>query len=172
MIIDTIKRKDQYYKRHPYFKKAFEFLSNDNLCNIVPGRYEIEGFRLYAKVYEMDVYNENPIKLETHLKYIDIIYVISGVGVISLKQLSRCNYKVGNYDEIRDVQYYSDNPDSFISLIPGHFVILFDNDVHAINTNKGRLVYTEIKVIKDVDINILSNYRNILNGLFSFYRLI
>lgn len=45
MIIGTLSTYERYYVLGDGFKKAFEFLKNNDIRNMEPGRYDIDGDR-------------------------------------------------------------------------------------------------------------------------------
>lgn len=50
MILDLLANANRYTTLHPLFPHAFEFLTSTNLRTLAPGRYPIEGERLFAIV--------------------------------------------------------------------------------------------------------------------------
>jgi hypothetical protein len=48
MIISTLSTCERYYVLGDGFKKAFEFLKNNDIRNMEPGRYDIDGDKVYV----------------------------------------------------------------------------------------------------------------------------
>ena len=78
---------------------GFHYLQTADLTNTAPGRVEIDGDQVFALVQE---YNTKPKEQgfwESHRKYIDIQYVVSGsehMGYANLSQLD-----AGDYTHVR-----------------------------------------------------------------------
>jgi YhcH/YjgK/YiaL family protein len=69
--------------------------------------------------------------LEAHQKYIDIQLILDGIDTVGWKATSRCTRPTKEYDPKGDEQCFSDAPDAWIAVPPGHFVIFFPEDAHA-----------------------------------------
>lgn len=66
---ESIDRKEfaiQYFKYPQRWGKAFSFLKNQNLANLSPGRYELEGSELFVNVDEYVTRNEVDTRFEVH----------------------------------------------------------------------------------------------------------
>lgn len=90
MILDSIKNLRNYEGMHPNFKKAIDFLLNNDLQNLPLGRNEICGDEVFANVMEAKPRGKEEVPLEVHRKYIDIQVPISGdevMGYTPLEQL-------------------------------------------------------------------------------------
>jgi biofilm protein TabA len=138
MIIDTIKNASKYYAVHPLFAKAFDYIKNTDLVNTVDGKYEIDGDPSTGSGLRAIFSNkkgvtavESVAKFECHNKHIDIQLCISGDEQMGWKPREKCITPNGGYNEEKDVQLYSDQPDTFFRLTDGQFVIFFPEDVHA-----------------------------------------
>ena len=133
MIIDTLKNASKYFSVHPLFAKAFEYISKTDLNTIEPGKYEIDGDNLKAAFSNKKgmTAEESVSKFECHDKHIDIQVCIDGVETFGWKPREKCQVPNGGYNETKDVQLYTDTPDTWFQLTNGQFVILFPEDVHA-----------------------------------------
>lgn len=148
MIIDTVQNASRYFSVHPLFQKAFEYMGAVDTTGIEPGTYEIQGGALKAIVSEKEGRSrgESLQKFECHRKHIDIQLCISGKEEIGWKPLGSCVSDQSGYDEIKDVQFFGDAPDTFFSLEDGQFVIFFPEDVHAPMIGQGMIRKMVIKV--------------------------
>jgi biofilm protein TabA len=133
MIIDTIKNAHKYYSVHPLFEKAFAYINNTDLANAEVGKSDIDGDKLRAIISNKKGVTaaESLAKFECHNKNIDIQLCINGVEQIGWKPREKCVSPNGGYNEEKDVQFYSDHPDTFFHLTDGQFAIFFPEDVHA-----------------------------------------
>ena len=85
-------------------------------------------------------------RLEAHRRYIDIQLTIEGHEEIGWKPLADCARPDGQFDEARDVGFFSDRPESWLSLPAGHFAIFFPDDAHAPLGGSGMLVKAIMKI--------------------------
>lgn len=131
MIVDRLDRVDLYFGMHPAFEKVFKFLREENLSELLPGRYDIDGDHLFYKVSKGPGRTRTESRLETHRKYIDIQYVISGVDEMGWRTASECRIVDVPYDKDRDVIYFQDEPESWKVVPAGSFAIFFPQDAHA-----------------------------------------
>lgn len=87
--------------------------------------------------------------LEAHRMFIDIHVPISDeetIGWASTKHLRNVTKK---YDQEKDVEFYGDEPQSYISVYPGQCAIFFPEDAHAPNIGVGRHKKLCIKIAID-----------------------
>lgn len=132
MIIDTIKNASKYHALHPLFAKAFDYIKNTDLVNTPDGKYEIDdGLRAIFSNKKGVTAADSVAKFECHNKHIDIQLCISGEEQMGWKPREKCITPNGGFNEEKDVQLYSDQPDTFFRLTDGQFVIFFPEDVHA-----------------------------------------
>lgn len=149
MIIDTLQNASKYLDVHPLFAKAFEYIEQTDLNSIETGTYEIaEGLKAIVSDKEGKTREESLQKFECHRKNIDIQVCINGVEEIGWKPIQKCEKDNGGYNEEKDVQFWSDDPDMYFQLTNNQFVILFPEDVHApmIGVDGGNIKKMVIKV--------------------------
>lgn len=147
MILDSIKNSDRYNSLHPLFSKAFEYIRSLDFSNLETGKTEIQGRDLFVSISESNLNNEEDAKLEVHNKYIDIQIPVSkpeGFGWISRKDMK--NPKDG-FNTEKDVQFFSDKPESYFDVCPGSFVIFFPEDGHAPCIGQGSVLKIVVKVL-------------------------
>lgn len=142
MIFDRLNNSQQYLSLNEKFKKAFDFLKNNDLPNLKDGRYDIENDEIYANVQSLKTKNKEDKKFEVHKKYIDIQYVIKGRECMGYGILEDFNDIIIPYDDKKDIEFLSGDKFNFIDVFEGDFVIFYPNDVHA----------PMLSVDKDIDI--------------------
>jgi len=106
---------------------GFAYLQQTDLSAIPVSTVEIDGDRVFAMIQEYNTKPRTQGFWESHRKYIDIQYVVSGVehmGFANLEQLTN-----GNYDADKDLIMH-EGSGSFVLLPAGMFTLLFPNDVH------------------------------------------
>lgn len=130
MILDILENLPQYLPLVKGFEKAAEFLARQDMNLLTEGRHEIDGENAYVMVYRNVGRPRDGARLETHRQYIDIQIALAGLDNIGWKSLSRCSEADGDYIEQRDVRFYLDEPEVWLSLKPGTFAIFFPGDAH------------------------------------------
>lgn len=129
MIIDSIKNAQKYYSVHPSFGKAFEALEaiNESTPN---ERITVDGDNIFINLGEYVNKNIDDCLFESHRKYIDIQYVLSGEEYIDI-----CDEKLLKVTEDRmdtdDIAFF-ENTDKFsrADLAEGIFVVIFPGEAH------------------------------------------
>ena len=150
MIVDTLQNASKYFSVHPLFEKAFAYISSTDWANTTPGKFEVDGNNLKA------IFTDNPgkikeasiAKFECHNKYIDIQVCIRGNELIGWKPREKCVAENGGYNEEKDLQLYSDEPDMYFQVTDGQFAIFFPEDVHApmIGTDNIKKLVIKVKI--------------------------
>lgn len=146
MIFDTLANADRYTAMHVLFPRAFEFLRNTDLKELSPGRYPIEGERLFAIVEKVPGRKRDQAKLECHRKYIDIQYVLDGIDEMGWKPVRDCHEPLADYKVEKDIQFFGDEPASWIATPPGAFCIFFPEDAHAPLVSDGDIRKVILKI--------------------------
>ncbi len=125
----------QYHAHKKYWDEAFAFLKNHDLTKLAPGKYPIDGENVYASVTEDPTKDYDKSKWESHRKYIDLQYVISGVEKIGVTPVA--NVKVTEpYNAQKDIAHYS-GPGKLYIAKPGTFFIFFPGTAHRPNITTG-----------------------------------
>jgi len=146
MIVDRLQRAEHYFKKHPSFQKAFEFLRRKDLSELAPGRHEVGGDRIYAIISKGPGRTRAQAMLEAHRKYIDIQYVISGIDEMGWKSLAECGQASQEYDRDKDVTFYPDAPAEWVKVRAGSFAVFFPQDAHAPSVGHGEIHKAVVKV--------------------------
>ncbi len=149
MILDVVANEERLKQLHPGFGPALEYLRQTNLAELPEGRQEIDGSRLYALVIRGHGKGQKGAKLEAHRRYIDIQCSITGADVIGWKPVSTCRDPEQDYDESKDLQFFRDPADSWVTIPPGSFGIFFPQDAHAPAAADGPIHKIVFKVAVD-----------------------
>jgi len=131
MIADRIECAGKYKGLGERIAAGLALLAEERVRAAEPGRYEVEGDRIY---YAVDTYMNRPAEQsspETHRKYIDIQYIVSGrewIGYCPAKGLTVDR----PYDADKDVEFYKKPvaPISRVLMTAGMFAIFYPHDVH------------------------------------------
>ncbi len=150
MIIDSLQNAELYYSLNPRLKAAFDFLAQCNVKTIAEGKHQILGDEVFVNVSEMDLKPRYEAALEVHNKYIDIQVVVGGTGKEEFGWSERkdCKRAKGEFNEERDVQFFTDEPQFFYTLREGQFTILMPDDAHAPMLGNGHVKKMIFKVLK------------------------
>ncbi|HIW65759.1 MAG TPA: YhcH/YjgK/YiaL family protein [Candidatus Alistipes intestinipullorum] len=149
MILDSLKNRALYHGISPRMQKAFDLIESTDWTSIEPGIHELDGKNIYVNVMECDLKRKPDAKLEIHNRYIDIQVLISGeeesFGWSERKELQR---PLGAFDEEKDIQFFDDVPQTYYTLRPGQFTVLFPDDGHAPMVGEGHVRKIIVKVLR------------------------
>ena len=145
--IDKVQFAKQYHLNQQGWDKAFAYLKNTDLKTLANGRYVIDGDNVYAIVTEAPTKDYDKTAFESHRRYIDLQYVITGEENMAKAPLASVTVSKP-YDETADIAYYTG--DGKIYMVPaGTFNLFFPSDAHRPNITPGGN-----KVVKKVVIKI------------------
>lgn len=136
---------------HPVIQKAVQYLRDNEVATLSPGKYEIEGADMFALVQDPVTVPISEQKSEHHAKYIDLQYVVAGEEeVMVVARQSERNQPIVNELESQDYALYDQvEGEMQLYLKPGMFVVLFPNDLHRPNcSRKGDAASLRKVVIK------------------------
>ncbi len=147
MIIDSLHNAATYHALHPLFSKAFQFLEENDLMNLPDSSIQIEeGLKVIVSQKNGKIAEESLKKFECHNSNIDIQVCVKGTETIGWKPRETCKNPNGEYDSVKDVQFFSDQPDMFFNLTDSQFVIFYPGDVHAPMIGEGEIRKLVFKV--------------------------
>lgn len=129
MIIDTLSNFGLYTHLNPLFPQVAEWLSQNDLNTIPTGHYELQGGDLFVNIVDSAPKTREQAKLETHNKMIDIQIAIGGNEEHGYTH--RTLLPEAAYNAEKDITFYNNTPDGYITMRPGQFVIYFPQDGHA-----------------------------------------
>lgn len=149
MICDNIKNAEKYFSLREDIKIGLEKIKE--LEKKEPGKYEIDGNKIFAFVQEYESKVPEKILFENHGKYIDIQYIISGEEEI-LTSAAEDDRKSVPFDAERDVEFYDYTEDhNTFKMNGGDFVILFPGEPHA----PGLAKYGKPQKMKKIVVKIM-----------------
>jgi YhcH/YjgK/YiaL family protein len=148
MLISSLKNYRNILKIFPSLACVFDFIKENIHSDTVEGRYDMSD-GIYAVVQKCVPKDENERFLETHKKYIDLQYVISGKEKIGLKFVDKTFQVHKRYNSKNDISFFSNKPDTYIELKKNEFVLLFPEDAHAPLSGSGIVKKCIVKIPKD-----------------------
>ncbi len=128
MIIDTIQNAAVYKNINAGIRTALEYLEATDFSALEPGRYAIDGDRIYASVDAYPTRRRATSGWEAHRRYIDVQYVVSGVEVMGIAPLDHLEVTVP-YDNAQDAVRLVGDGD-FVTVPAGTFAVFFPQDAH------------------------------------------
>lgn len=129
MVLDTIANASRYLQIGEGIANALNYIRNNDLSAVLPGKYEIEGDRLVMLVMELENTNTNENRLEGHRRYIDLQYWVSGSELMG-HEILNSQPVLEAYNEKSDCGFYNCIA-SYSRLLPGMFVIYYPSDLHT-----------------------------------------
>ena len=147
MILDSLKNSALYYGVHPRMQRAFELIASTDWMKIEPGIHELAGRDIYVNVMDIDLKRKPDAKLEVHNAYIDIQVLVAGdpesFGWSERKDLQQPQ---ADFNAEKDIQFFDDEPQTYYTLRPGQFTVLFPEDGHAPMVGDGHVRKIIVKV--------------------------
>jgi YhcH/YjgK/YiaL family protein len=131
MILDRLENAERYFPLHAGFKTACEFLRRTDFTSFAAGRHEVDGDRLYLMVNRLNGRGHAGAKFEAHRKHIDIQCTLAGTEEIGWRPVQTCSQVLKPYEAEHDMALFSDVPEIWITVPPGHFAIFYPEDAHA-----------------------------------------
>lgn len=126
-----------WFRHSERWDKAFAFLRDNSLTELEIKRYEIDGSDVYAPVSEYMTKNEEDARYESHIKYADIQYVISGKELIGIAPESELKEVLEPYNETNDIKFMTVNKGNNHLASPDRFFIFFPDDLHRPGLKDG-----------------------------------
>lgn len=131
MIVDKIENLKLYESVNRNIKTVLDYISSNDLFDIKPGKYEIDGKEVYLI---RESYNSRGLEecyFEGHLNYIDIQIVLSGNEFFGYINKNEPNVKVtSSYNPDKDLEKYEVDEFTKIILNDNMFALVFPQDLH------------------------------------------
>ncbi|WP_371298064.1 YhcH/YjgK/YiaL family protein [Paraeggerthella sp.] len=130
------------------FRKAYEFLSRDDLAALPLGRVDIDGDDVFANVQEYETVPAPDKRMEAHRRYYDVQFVVSGEELIQYAPLEGM-IEIGSFDEDSDFGVYGTPPGcSSIVLRAGQIAVFAPEDGHKPGCSFGAAKHVRKIVVK------------------------
>jgi biofilm protein TabA len=109
---------------------AFRFLETHPLGEMAPGRYPIDGERIYATISVDKTIAVEKNRFEAHRKYIDVHYLVRGTEMIGYAPVSALKEKQAYLEDKEAALYEVPKKYRRFVLKPGEFVVFFPGQAH------------------------------------------
>lgn len=126
--IDKITFARQYQKNKAEWDKAFVFMRDSDLTHMKTGKYLIDGYDVYAMITEGPEKTFEQSAWESHRKYIDLHYVVTGKEKMGRAPVAGATV-TQPYDEKADIAHYTTDGQFYIG-DPAVFFLFFPSDAH------------------------------------------
>ena len=152
MILSSLSRSALFNSLHPLFKSAFEWLAENADAALAEGKTEIDGDRLFCNSQQYDTHPFDWRKFETHDKYIDIQYIISGAENIWLGDPAVMETAIA-YDPDKDIRFLA-GCGSPVLLSAGEFMVIWPHEAHAPMCDPAHEAIKVKKIIVKVPVHL------------------
>lgn len=148
MIYDKIERLNKYKGVIPHIQEVVEFFNNTDLLEL-PYNEKINisknVYAIRSKYYGKSL---SEALVESHLKYIDIQFIISGKEMIYYGLAPENKGDHVGYDENKDIIYYEEYLINRVVLEPNEFAVFFKEDLHqpGVKYNDNKIDKLVVKV--------------------------
>jgi len=146
VILDTLDNSRRYTGLHPLFTTAFDYLRRLPAQPPESGRLNLDGEKLVAIYSAVHGRRRDQARLECHRRYIDIQYVIAGSDEMGWAPLQACRRPVAAFSSEKDIQFFDDEPFSWVTARAGSFCIFFPDDAHAPLVSDGLIHKVVLKI--------------------------
>jgi len=149
LILDRLTEAERYYGTHPGFAAAFQYLRMTDFSRLPTGRNEVDGDRMFVVINRQPGRGRDGAKFESHRRYIDIQLTLGGTDEMAWRPLDQCSQPTAPFDEQKDIVFYQDPAETWLTVHPGTFAVFFPQDVHAPLGGTGDLFKAVMKVAVD-----------------------
>ncbi len=118
------------HKKLRALERAFEFLESASVESKAPGRYAIDGDRMYATVVDDKTRGVETAQFEAHRKYIDLHYLIRGKEMIGSANTTSMREVKPYAPEIEAALFERPAKYKRLMLKPGEFTVFFPGQAH------------------------------------------
>lgn len=130
MIVDTLDKLSDYAVLNPLFGKVVDFVKNNDLGSMEPGKYPIEGDDLFLNIAVAKSKTPEAAVLETHNVMIDIQIPLSCAETYGYTPAA--HLPEAEYNAEKDITKFGDlQAESYVTCQPGMFAVFFPQDGHA-----------------------------------------
>ena len=150
MILAHIEDSERYFSLHPLFKHLFDYVKTHDLSQVPAERITLDGERLFINVADASLKSPEEQVLEVHRRYIDVHFPLSSNEVMGWSPLQGLQTEsVNPFNEEDDYAVYAEPAQTYLTIRPGEFAIVWPEDAHAPIIGEGKLRKLIAKVLID-----------------------
>ena len=158
MIRAMLKDAERYYILGEGVRKALEYIRGNDLLSLAPGRYPIDGDKVFALIQEPITQPEDKAPFENHLKHADLQVTLKGTEHVGYCPVEKLTPK-GDYNPETDVQLYDGRSDVTMHCATGKsFSLFFPEDGHQPYVTLGQSEKIK-KVVIRIRLDMLAEYK-------------
>jgi biofilm protein TabA len=117
-------------------KRAFEYINETDFSRLSDGKHLIEGEEIFVNIATYDTRPREENEAESHRKYVDVQYIISGEEVIGFGKDNPRNEILKPYNVKGDYTLYGEITDeSFVIMKEGDCAVFLPSDIHRPGCN-------------------------------------
>ncbi|MBP5345942.1 MAG: YhcH/YjgK/YiaL family protein [Bacteroidales bacterium] len=146
MVLDSLQNSAKYESLHPAFKQAFDFVKNTDWSKMEPGKTMLNGKELFVNYTLATGKTADVAKMETHKDYIDIQIAIEKAETMGYTPTCDLKEPQDAYNAEKDITFFHDKAQNFITVQPGQFCIFFPEDGHQPCIAEGQFHKIIVKV--------------------------
>lgn len=142
MIISDLKDFKRFCHGNERMQKAFEFLMEADLKSLEVGKHLIEGEDIFALVQEYNTKESELCRFESHERYVDIQFIVTGVEKMSWLPIEKLTLVENDLAKSDKALYKDTSVGNNFIVNEGEFVIFYPEDGHkaCISVDKPCLV--------------------------------
>ena len=150
MILAHLNDSDRYVSLHPLFKQLFDYVKAHDFTHVPAERIVLDGDRLFINVADATLKSPEEQVLEVHRRYIDVHFPLSREEIMGWSSLSvLATESMQPFNEGDDFAVYAERAQSYLTIHPGEFAIVWPEDAHAPIIGQGALRKLIAKVCID-----------------------
>ena len=150
MILAHLNDSDRYASLHPLFKQLFDYVKAHDFTHVPAERIVLDGDRLFINVADVTLKSPEEQVLEVHRRYIDVHFPLSREEVMGWSSLNvLATESMQPFNEEDDFAVYAERAQSYLTIHPGEFAIVWPEDAHAPIIGQGALRKLIAKVCID-----------------------
>lgn len=150
MILAHLNDSDRYASLHPLFKQLFDYVKAHDFTHVPAERIVLDGDRLFINVADVTLKSPEEQVLEVHRRYIDVHFPLSREEIMGWSSLSvLATESMQPFNEEEDFAVYAERAQSYLTIHPGEFAIVWPEDAHAPIIGQGALRKLIAKVCID-----------------------
>lgn len=131
---------------NPYYLKAQEFISKNDLAAMPKGSHVIEEGLLWVNIVEAVKHPLAEAKMEAHNAYYDIHIPLTGEETYGTKAREECTQPEGEFNVEDDFILFGDDPAVVTTAKPGEQTIFGPETAHAPLIGEGPLKKAIFKI--------------------------
>lgn len=130
MIIADLKDFNRYCNGNDKIQKAFKFIQKINLQELAVGKHLIDGEDVFVLVQEYLTKKPELCRFESHERYIDIQFIVSGSEKMSWLPIDELTLVENDLAKTDKALYKDSSAGNDFIVNKGQFVIFYPEDGH------------------------------------------